>query len=485
MRDGWGGPAGENWVVRDAPIGSPCGHGAGVTGALDWIAANGVADPDCYSWLSRDKDYAPTSDRNGRSVRIPKHTNVGSVDDTKTWLDSVGPVVAAFDAYDDFDLYRGPEVYRKSPMATFRANHIVLLVGYDDGRGCWIVRTSWGAGWGIAGYVLIAYGECKIDTYSKFGLTGTDPDPWSRRRLHAGNFFERGNGVEHRNFEMVRSSAPRARHLWRDGGIGGFVWNKAAMLANPNDIAAGAGCVGQLAATSTTYNRNFEAVYWELSGRLRHWWMDQRDTSWHDAGQFGPTDTEGYPAFIQSNYGTPGNLEVVVRRRGGLLNRWWREGAPNYAWHDGGTITDGVKMRGPSLLQANVGKQGNFYLASVSDFGTMQLWWRDDDHDHVWKRGEVFGRNVGEKPIRKIQGQFDATDELTPGNFELCVVVNGEVQHWWRGNSALPSEPPRADSADPRSARRVTVHLPEHWPWETGWTALFASVCGPPRLTTT
>lgn len=58
MRDGWGGPAGENWVVRDAPIGSPCGHGAGVTGALDWIAANGVADPDCYSWLSRDKGYA-------------------------------------------------------------------------------------------------------------------------------------------------------------------------------------------------------------------------------------------------------------------------------------------------------------------------------------------------------------------------------------------------------------------------------------------
>ena len=30
------------------------------------------------------------------------------------------------------------------------------------------------------------------------------------------------------------------------------------------------------------------------------------------------------------------------------------------------------------------------------------------------------------------------------------------------------------------SARRITVHLPEHWPWEEGWTALFTSACGPP-----
>jgi len=30
------------------------------------------------------------------------------------------------------------------------------------------------------------------------------------------------------------------------------------------------------------------------------------------------------------------------------------------------------------------------------------------------------------------------------------------------------------------SARRITLHLPEHWPWEKGWTALFTSACGPP-----
>lgn len=35
------------------------------------------------------------------------------------------------------------------------------------------------------------------------------------------------------------------------------------------------------------------------------------------------------------------------------------------------------------------------------------------------------------------------------------------------------------------SARRVTLHLPTAWPWETAWTELFTRVCGPPPAPTT
>ena len=107
-------------------------------------------------------------------------------------------------------------------------------------------------------------------------------------------------------------------------------------------------------------------------------------------------------------------------------------------------------MSGPSLVQANVGKQGNFYLVCVTDRGTMQLWWRDNDNGNAWNRGEVFGSRVGETSVCMIQGEFGAANELTPGNFELCVAVDGQVQHWWRDNSALRAELPRADRADPR-----------------------------------
>ena len=34
------------------------------------------------------------------------------------------------------------------------------------------------------------------------------------------------------------------------------------------------------------------------------------------------------------------------------------------------------------------------------------------------------------------------------------------------------------------SARKIVLHLPERWPWEIGWTALFAAACGPPRTAT-
>ena len=41
---------------------------------------------------------------------------------------------------------------------TARAFHALLLVGYSDERGAWLARNSWGDGWGIDGYLWLAYG---------------------------------------------------------------------------------------------------------------------------------------------------------------------------------------------------------------------------------------------------------------------------------------------------------------------------------------
>lgn len=35
-----------------------------------------------------------------------------------------------------------------------------------------------------------------------------------------------------------------------------------------------------------------------------------------------------------------------------------------------------------------------------------------------------------------------------------------------------------------QSARRLTLHLPTAWPWQTAWRALFTRACGPPAITT-
>jgi hypothetical protein len=44
----------------------------------------------------------------------------------------------------------------------------------------------------------------------------------------------------------------------------------------------------------------------------------------------------------------------------------------------------------------------------------------------------------------------------------------------------LIAVPARAAS----SARRLTLHLPRHWPWQHAWTTLFARLCGPPHPAT-
>lgn len=219
IRDGWGGEAGENWAVTDHIM--PCQKFNGVTGALDWIVKNGVADPDCYGYVGADHLYDPTVDRVGRTTRVASYTNLGNVTDQKVWLDSVGPITCGFDVYYDFSTWNGSTPYKKSPNATYDGGHIMLLVGYDDKLQCWIARNSWGTGYGNGGYFLIAYGECNIDHYSKQGLKDVSPDPWSRRRLHNGCLIQSSDGPEHRNFELLRAGVPRVQHLWRDGGGGG------------------------------------------------------------------------------------------------------------------------------------------------------------------------------------------------------------------------------------------------------------------------
>jgi hypothetical protein len=37
-----------------------------------------------------------------------------------------------------------------------------------------------------------------------------------------------------------------------------------------------------------------------------------------------------------------------------------------------------------------------------------------------------------------IEGMYGATDETVPGNYELCVAVNGAIQHWWKDSPENP-----------------------------------------------
>ncbi|NVM23602.1 MAG: hypothetical protein HWN68_17700, partial [Desulfobacterales bacterium] len=66
-----------------------------------------------------------------------------------------GPVSVAFH-WDSF--YFNPDTYiYYYPSCPWSPNHLVSIVGWDDNKGAWIVKNSWGAGWGDSGYFYLCY----------------------------------------------------------------------------------------------------------------------------------------------------------------------------------------------------------------------------------------------------------------------------------------------------------------------------------------
>ncbi|QES52463.1 peptidase C1A [Streptomyces venezuelae] len=416
-----------------------CGRLGSPEEALDWIRDNGgIADPDCHppveppaglpperldAWRAA---YPPSWDRSGRTVRITDYVRLGDVEQQKVWLDTVGPLTACLDVYEDF-FGLGSGVYRRTTDRR-AGGHCVLIVGYDDAAGCWIFRNSWGPGHHVGGFGRIGYGEARIDHWAKCGLRHTNVDPWSKRRLHSGNVYESGNGRAHRNFELLLTTGDgRLRHWWRNGDPP-HRWSP--------DAEFGSDAAGMPAFTGTTYNRNMESLHITPGGRLRHWYYEQSARTWRDGGLFGADGDAAVgstPGFIQSDYGKPGNFEVVVRTADGRLRHWWRINGSPWSWNDGGCFASRIAHYGPALVQT---RDRRLDLVAARTDGRMQRWWRDDAAGFVWRPGEIFGSGIGSAPCL-IEAQYDARDEATAGNYELCAVTeDGRIEHWWRGNAS-------------------------------------------------
>jgi hypothetical protein len=99
----------------------------------------------------------------------------------------IGPVSTSFTVYDDFYSYQGG-CYEHAD--TDPTNHAVVIVGWDDnecnGEGAWIVKNSWGAGWGgpnCMGYFKIKYASAAIGSgtmlpvYQYAGVAELDYSP--------------------------------------------------------------------------------------------------------------------------------------------------------------------------------------------------------------------------------------------------------------------------------------------------------------------
>lgn len=90
--------------------------------------------------------------------------SVASTESIKTAIMNYGPVASAVYVDSAFQAYSGG-VFNHNVSSY--PNHAIVLVGWDDSRGsagAWILRNSWGTGWGESGYMWIEYG-CSLVGY--------------------------------------------------------------------------------------------------------------------------------------------------------------------------------------------------------------------------------------------------------------------------------------------------------------------------------
>jgi hypothetical protein len=70
-----------------------------------------------------------------------------------------GPLAIAINATPAFQAYTSG-TFNENDQGNI--NHAITLIGWDDSRNAWLIKNSWGTGWGMSGYAWVAYGSNRV-----------------------------------------------------------------------------------------------------------------------------------------------------------------------------------------------------------------------------------------------------------------------------------------------------------------------------------
>ena len=179
----------EQWVISCTTAGN-CINGGWHNEAYEFLRCGGSQDPCGGTGVVLESKFpytaydAPCGCPYAHPYCIPgwafigPHWGIADVEPIKQAIIDHGPVSVCVYADDAFQGYSGG-VFNACTEAEI--NHVVVLIGWDDSlgaSGAWLMRNSWGGGWGEGGYMWIEYGcsmigyaACYLDYAAEAGTT--------------------------------------------------------------------------------------------------------------------------------------------------------------------------------------------------------------------------------------------------------------------------------------------------------------------------
>jgi len=114
----------------------------------------GIVDERCFPYMWSEGSCSFCPDWENRVNKINSFLNISN-EDLKEALTLYGPIAIRMEVRPDFFDYVGG-IYEPT-SSSITGYHGVVLLGYNDEEEYWILKNSWGTGWGEEGWFRMSY----------------------------------------------------------------------------------------------------------------------------------------------------------------------------------------------------------------------------------------------------------------------------------------------------------------------------------------
>ncbi|XP_036449119.1 cathepsin L1-like [Colossoma macropomum] len=151
-------------------------HGGWMDQAFAYVEENGGLDTEeSYPYENRDDvcRFNPATVEATCTGHVDIHK--GDEEALQEAVATIGPISVAIDTKQPSFKYYQSGVYDEPSCSSSNVDHAVLVVGYgtESGQDYWLVKNSWGTGWGEEGYIKMSRNknnQCGIATAASYPL---------------------------------------------------------------------------------------------------------------------------------------------------------------------------------------------------------------------------------------------------------------------------------------------------------------------------